>query len=279
MAPPPKRPKRSKIPKSSLSAARVLNANSPVFDQDIHGFITTTLSPVYWSQYTQEEKRRLIDLFPAGYRTYNVEAEGNLECPVSIDFLQSDTNVRASVAQFNRHLGNGCWEAKWQAQARKAMQERNEGRFDEYLREKVEEDFGETAEDQVEEGEGRSAEAEDPVEEDEERSESDWEQEHGTKEAEQTYVVERLLQQNEDGSRIEVKWCGYPETTWESRARLLEDVPEMVAALEAQRRLGLESAGSDAVFSGISGAGGNAGTEQVADGQMRDVVMDQPPEI
>jgi hypothetical protein len=258
--PPPKRPKRSKIPQSSISPARVLNANSPVIDQDIHGFLTTTLSPVYWPQYTEEEKRRLIDLFPAAYRNYNADADGNLECPVSIDFLQSDPTVKAGVAQFTRHLGNGCWEAKWQAQARKAMQERKEGKFDDYLSEKVEEDFGEAAED--------------PVEEDEEPSESDWEQEHRPKEAQQTYVVERLLRQNEDGSRIEVKWHGYPETTWDSRARLLEDVPEMVTALEAQERRSLEWAGSEGVLSGTAGPAGNAGTEEAADGQMRDVVMD-----
>jgi hypothetical protein len=224
MAPPTKRPKRSKITKISLPAHQILNSNTPVIDQDLHGFITTALSPALWDGYSEAEKRSLINLFPAAHRKYNVDANGNLQCPVSVEFLQSDTYVKAGLARFKRDVKDGYWEAKWQDRARKAMEERREGKFDEYLRDHAEECFGEETADQAEN-------------DDDGNSESDWEQEHRRKKVaeEEEYVVERLLRLSPDGTRIEVKWAGYGKTTWESRAALLEDIPEMVAAMEAQQ--------------------------------------------
>ena len=218
MAPPSKRLKRAKI---ALSASRVLNCNTPILTQDIHGFITTALSPAYWSQYSEAEKRKLIDLFPVAYRKYHTDGNGKLECPVTMEFLQSDTYVKAGMARFKRDVEAGCWEAKWQEQARTAMQERKEGKFDEYLKEHAEECFGEE-------------DAGDGPEEDEEQSESDWEREHKKQTVGEQYAVEKLLRPSRDGFMIEVKWKGYEETTWESRARLLEDIPDMVIAMDAQ---------------------------------------------
>ena len=140
MAPPSKRLKRAKV---ALSATRVLNCNTPILTQDIHSFITTALSPAYWSQYSEAEKRKLIDLFPVAYRKYHTDENGKLECPVTMEFLQSDPYVKAGMARFKRDVEAGCWEAKWQEQARTAIQERKEGKFDEYLKEHVEECFGE----------------------------------------------------------------------------------------------------------------------------------------
>lgn len=224
MAPPSKRPKRSKIAKISLSAPQILNSNTPVIDQDIHRFITTALRPDLWDGYSEVEKRSLISLFPAAYRKYEVDANAKLQCPVSVEFLQSDTYVKAGVARFKRDVKDGYWEAKWQDQARKAMQERKEGKFGEYLRGHAEECFGEDTADQAEK-------------DDDGQSESDWEQEHRKKKEvdEEEDVVERLLRLSPDGTQIEVKWAGYGKTTWESRAGLLEDVPEMVAAMEARQ--------------------------------------------
>jgi hypothetical protein len=218
MAPPSKRPKRAKI---ALSATRVLNYNTPILTQDIHGFITTALSPAYWSQYSETEKRKLIDLFPIAYRKYHTDGNGKLECPVTLEFLQSDTYVKTGVARFKRDVEAGCWEPKWQEQAKMAMQERKEGKFDEYLKEHAEQCFGDEA-------------AEDGPEANEEQSGSDWEREHRKKTTRQPYAVERLLRPSRDGSMIEVKWKGYEETTWEPRARLLEDIPDMVITLDAE---------------------------------------------
>jgi hypothetical protein len=225
MAPPSKRPKRSKTGKISLSPPQILGSNTPVIGQDIHGFVATALSPALWDGYAEAEKRSLIGLFPGAYRKYNVDADDRLQCPVSIEFLQSDTHLRAGVARFKRDVKDGYWEAKWQDQARKAMQERKEGKFDEYLRDHAEECFGEDAVDQAKNDDGG-------------HSESDWEEAHGKKKEEgemEECVVERLLRLSPDGTQVEVKWAGYGKTTWESRAGLLEDIPDMVAAMEARQ--------------------------------------------
>ena len=169
------------------------------------------------------------------------DVDGGLECPVSPAFLQSDAYVRAGVARFKRDVEAGCWEAKWQEQARKARAERQEGQFDEYLKDHAEELFGEDDGGDVVEGE-------------EERSGSNWERERegGQKqtqtqtqtqkegEAKEESTVESLLRPSPDGSRIEVKWRRYEETTWESRQMLLENVPDMMSAWEAQTRSDVE---------------------------------------
>ena len=114
------------------------------------------------------------------------------------------------------------------------MQERKEGKFDEFLKDHAEECFGEDAGDLAAD--------------DEDRSGSDWEREQGKKynHTDVEPVVEKLLRHSRDGTRIEVKWKGYEKLTWESRVRLLEDVPDMVAAVESQERRDLEPAASEA---------------------------------
>ncbi len=192
MAPPSKRPKRAKM---NLSVPRVLSHNSPILNQDIHGFITTALSPVQWQQYTEEEKRKIIDLFPVACRRYHQDATGSLVCPVNIDFLQHDAYIKTGVARFKRDLENGCWEEKWQRDARKAMRERKEGKFDEYLKEHAQEQFGEEA----------AAENVGQADGDDIDSDSDWGRENGRKNTDDEYVVEKLVGRNENASKIEVK--------------------------------------------------------------------------
>ena len=170
MTPPSKRPKRAKI---NLSLPRVLNHSSPILNQDIHGFIAIALSPVQWQQYSEAEKRKIIDLFPEAYQSYEKDATGSLLCPVSVDFLWNDRYVKAGVARFKRDLENGCWEEKWQRDARKAMQERKEGNFDDYVKEHAQEQFG--GEDTVR----RKGHAN----EDDMDSNSDWGRENGKKRA------------------------------------------------------------------------------------------------
>ena len=179
MALPPKRPQRAKFPKIAISAPRVLNSKSPILSQDIHGFLAAALGPEYWSQYSEAEKRKLIDLSPAAYQSYGVDGDGKLECPFSINFLQSDVYLKAGVARFKHNVEAGYWEAKWQEQARKAMQERREGKFDEYLADHAEDCFGEDT--------GT------PAEEDEGESGSDWEREHGRQKAKEEYAMEKVL--------------------------------------------------------------------------------------
>jgi hypothetical protein len=62
------------------------------------------------------------------------------------------------------------------------------------------------------------------------------------------YVVERLVGHRQRGNRLEfeVKWKGYTETTWEPRASLMKDVPEMVRAYEKRKKVGTEASAGTA---------------------------------
>lgn len=143
MSPPPsKRAKRSRA-NFALSAPRILNSDSPILNNDIHAFLVNALSPVQWAQYTDEERRSLVDSFPPAYRRHEVESEGRLECPVTVSFVQNDGYLKAAIARFKRDVELGFWEESWRAQARRAMKDRTEGKFDQYLTEHAEEMFGE----------------------------------------------------------------------------------------------------------------------------------------
>lgn len=231
MAPPSKRQRRSKTAAISLSAHRVLESDTPVLDRDIHGFITAALGPNYWSQYSEEEKRMLIDLFPVAYRNYNVDLEGRLECPVSVEFLRSDSFVKAGLARFKRDVKDGYWGAKWQNQARKAMQERNQGRFDDYLKGHVEEYFGEELGDEAEEDEHCSV------------TESDWEQEHKKTIAEEEEHSKQQQRVRPNGAPTAGKWGDDASMGFQSGAELPEERPEMEADTELRRAACLRRSG------------------------------------
>ncbi|KIX99197.1 uncharacterized protein Z520_04773 [Fonsecaea multimorphosa CBS 102226] len=136
-----KRPTRNTGPWSSH---RVLNASSPIITADIHSFLVTAVSS--WTaeadSYTETEKRSIIDSLPPRYRTYELDAEGRLKCPLSVEFVLDDPYIKAAVHKFKRDVSEGCYEKTWQNQARKAMQERRDGKFDPYLQEQTEQTFG-----------------------------------------------------------------------------------------------------------------------------------------
>ena len=56
-----------------------------------------------------------------------------------------DPFLKRSVSKFKTDVEDGYYDPSWQSKARKAMQERREGQFDEYLKQHVEETFGGTA--------------------------------------------------------------------------------------------------------------------------------------
>ncbi|OAP57848.1 hypothetical protein AYL99_08586 [Fonsecaea erecta] len=148
----PKRPKRNTGPWSSQ---RIFNSSSPIVGADVHGFLVTAVSG--WTaapdSYTETEKRSIIDSLPPRYRKYEVDDEGRLKCPLSVDFVLDDPYVRAAVHKFKRDVSEGFYEKSWQNQARKAMQERRDGKFDPYLQEQTEESFGDPGPD----GQGETA--------------------------------------------------------------------------------------------------------------------------
>jgi len=143
MTRPAKRPKRNTGPWSS---SRILNSSTPIVGKDILAFLVTCISG--WQEnYDEEEKHAIIDSLPPHYRKYDVDESGRLKCPVSVDLVLKDSHLKAAVARFKNDVSEGHYEKAWQNRARKAMQERQEGRFDEYLEQHAEEMFGEQPDD------------------------------------------------------------------------------------------------------------------------------------
>lgn len=63
-------------------------------------------------------------------------------CPLSVDFIRDDQYVREGIEKFKRDVSEGYFDPTWRKNAAIAMRERVEGKFDDYLREKVEAEFG-----------------------------------------------------------------------------------------------------------------------------------------
>ncbi|KEF51258.1 uncharacterized protein A1O9_12608 [Exophiala aquamarina CBS 119918] len=137
-------PAAKKKPKGTTgpwSSSRILNSTSPVASMDIHTFLVNCISA--WDEkYDEAQKRAIIDSLPRPYRKYEFDGSGHLICPVSTGFLLEDPYFKSAIQKFKTNLIDGLYEKGWQNQARTAMQERSEGKFDTYLREKAECEFG-----------------------------------------------------------------------------------------------------------------------------------------
>lgn len=143
---PSKKTKRPARNTGNWSALRVLNSTSPIVTKDIHAFLGTCISG--WAvNYTEAEKRAIIDSLPPQHRKYETDGDGLLICPITVDFMLEDPYVKAATAKFKRALADGLYEKGWQNEAGKAMQERRQGKFDAYLQEKTENAFGELGSD------------------------------------------------------------------------------------------------------------------------------------
>jgi len=99
--------------------------------------------------YSEAEKRTIIDSLPPSYRKYDLDNNGRLICPISVDFVLNDTHLKNAVAKFKKDVGEGFCEKAWQNQGRRAMQERRDGKFDAYLKESMEATFGEDGHDDM----------------------------------------------------------------------------------------------------------------------------------
>ncbi|KIW67996.1 hypothetical protein PV04_03972 [Phialophora macrospora] len=139
--PPTKGPKRSSGPWTS---ARVLNSSSQIVRTDIHAFLVTAISGwnVSSETYTEAEKRSLIDSLPVAYRKYELDDEGRLKCPLPTEFVLDDPYIKAATQRFKNDVADGYYEKSWQNQARRAMHDRRDGKFDAFLQERAEETFG-----------------------------------------------------------------------------------------------------------------------------------------
>lgn len=77
-----------------------------------------------------------------------------MKCPISLDFVMTDPFLKRAVSKFKDDVSEGSYEEKWQRDAKKAMQERADGKFDEHLRQQVEEMFGDGGADDCDNDEG-----------------------------------------------------------------------------------------------------------------------------
>jgi hypothetical protein len=140
--PAPKRPKRNTGP---WSPARILDSSSPIVKADVHGFLITAI--LAWNSgdddYTEDEKRAIINSLPPACRKHETDENGRLKCPLSSEFVLEDSFLRRAANKFKTDVSDGCYVRSWQNQARKAMQERRDGKFDAYLQAYAEENFGE----------------------------------------------------------------------------------------------------------------------------------------
>lgn len=147
------RPKRGppKPSPTAYTSTAIMKSNSPLTHPktNLHAFLLTCLTS--WSTYTPAERRKVIATLPLTYRTYTTNASGELECPLSIDFINRDTYLKTGIEKFKREVGEGYYEATWRKNAGIASQERDEGKFDEYVQGKAEMDFGEIADEDEEE--------------------------------------------------------------------------------------------------------------------------------
>lgn len=128
--------------KGSWATSKILTPSSAIISQsvDVHAFLVTCISG--FDSYTEDEKRNIIESLPPSYRQFNFDAEGKLLCPISTDFVMSDPFLKRSISKFKNDVEEGYYDPAWQTKARKAMEERREGKFDDYLKQYVEELFG-----------------------------------------------------------------------------------------------------------------------------------------
>jgi hypothetical protein len=141
--PPSKKPKRNTGP---WSAPRILNASSPITksDIDIQVLLVKTISGWHAdnSIYSEAEKRTIIDSLPETYRSYETDEKGRLKCPLPTTLVLDDPFLKTAITRFKNDVAEGYYEKPFQNQARKAMQERRDGKFDTYLQEHAQETFG-----------------------------------------------------------------------------------------------------------------------------------------
>lgn len=135
-----KKNKRQK--RNLLTSANALQTNSPILKEDIQSLFASTI--LRWSSMTEEKKRNLIDAFPPAYRIHNTDETGKLRCPLSEKFVANDSIIKRDVARFKRDVEAGYYLKKWQDEGERAMKERAEGLFNDYIKQHAEDSFGET---------------------------------------------------------------------------------------------------------------------------------------
>lgn len=120
--------------------ANAFQKKSSILKDGIQSLFATAISN--WSSMAEDKKRNLINVFPPAYRIYNTDEAGKLKCPISEDFAANDSVIKRDVARFKRDFQAGFYITKWQEEGKRAMKERAEGQFDDYIKQHAEDNFG-----------------------------------------------------------------------------------------------------------------------------------------
>jgi hypothetical protein len=134
-------PPPTKSSGGSWSASKVLTKSSGVINADIQAFLLTCVAG--WESYSADEQRDIIGTLPQGRRIYVTNPEtGKYTCPLEVDFIASDPYMKRAIVRFKNDLKDGHYSQTWQRQSRQAMKDRADGRFDKYLKQHLEDTFG-----------------------------------------------------------------------------------------------------------------------------------------
>lgn len=153
-----------------LTISRAFGQKSPLINADVQAFLVRCLGMDQWQAYTHAEKASIFESLPQSrassygtsksdlskcdnleqptpstrqalidtLRQQDVQSHDTSRTPLTASNVREDSYVKRAVAKFKRDLGDGYYEKTWQDKARRAHQERMEGRFDDYVRQHAE---------------------------------------------------------------------------------------------------------------------------------------------
>jgi hypothetical protein len=126
---------------TSWAPSRIFTRTSAIAKADLQSFLLTCITG--WDNYTKDEQQQIIDTLPEGRRMHVVNPEsGKFTCPLDAQFVASDDHLKRAITRFQEDVAEGSYAPSWQEKAIQAMREREEGKFDEYIRHHAEEKFG-----------------------------------------------------------------------------------------------------------------------------------------
>ncbi|RAO65011.1 uncharacterized protein BHQ10_001023 [Talaromyces amestolkiae] len=102
-------------------------------------------NPKAWECLEEDEKRELLSLLPAHIHPNPDPDPNDPEAkipPLPETFLRYDNNWRAALRNFQSDLESGRYRPDWQRQAKQAVQERAQGKFDDYKEQEFEQFWG-----------------------------------------------------------------------------------------------------------------------------------------
>ncbi|EED19297.1 conserved hypothetical protein [Talaromyces stipitatus ATCC 10500] len=102
-------------------------------------------NPKAWECLEEDEKRELLSRLPAHIHPNPDPDPDDPESkipPLPESFLRYDNNWRAALRNFQSDLESGRYKPDWQKQAKQAVQERAQGKFDDYKEREFEQFWG-----------------------------------------------------------------------------------------------------------------------------------------